>query len=305
MYCRNCGKETGDDVSVCPHCGASLDINAGKSGSITFSREISAFLKLIPAEIYIDGKKYGELMEKESRTVYLPYGTYSVEIGAELKPKGEAEITISADNPNPSCMFRLSARGKADWISRLPGSDGSERKNLTKILIFAIALLIVAVGAVSLFQFVKGKYGASDEYSVSFHPVSQQLGDWLIRVNDFSYSKTVLFDTLHECEAKEKYVYCIVSISVKNNGKEEKAFMPIVSANGELQALIKWDGGRYNRSELLLVDDPISSTPVAQDETITGNLIFEVPEEMQKSYEPPVLFIESDISEMTCELTRR
>lgn len=325
MYCKQCGKEIADDSVFCRYCGERFqESHEGKNqvGSITFYREKAASAALASAKISIDGKPYCELKNNERYTATLPHGTHTVDIKIAMNPTTTYTVFISSANPNPFFSFKVDMSGKAAVIgdSKDIVPTKKKAKNPAASILGVVILFVAIFVIISLGKSTKSNSSSdlsnttkADTATVSnlnetnkpsFTPVSGTVGNWEIKINDFSYSDSVSVGVLHEYEAKENSKYCIVSITVKNIGKEAATFLPIVYYGDTTTAKIKWNDLEYTRSNLVFSKDNLSSEDLNPLVSTNGNIAFELPNEVIESNTPPIIVFSYGSESLSFELIK-
>jgi hypothetical protein len=339
MYCSNCGKELADGSNFCPNCGGSTltaDAKLGvnnipQEGTITFKRERSIFAKSLKTKITVDGNVYGEIRENDELRIQLPFGTHHVELKTALNPPIRFQAIIDGQNSNILYPFTVEMSDKEICNNKRSasqnGSDpttnaGQKKKHmgcLSAICVVAIvmALFIVIVSVTSMdtsdtddvTEVSNNSQSEASEKLENTEPIftvsTGTVGDWEITVNDFYYSQSVSVGLLHEYRAEDNSQYCIINVTVKNIGNKAATFLPYISLGDETTAKIKWGDYEYIRSELVFSDDPLSNETLNPLVSATGNLAFELPDELINSETAPVLIIEAGGQSFTCELIKQ
>lgn len=325
-FCSKCGKEIADNVSFCPYCGNPVGVQPAQQetdGVIVFKRESSAVAKIVKTKIIVDNNIYGELKEDEQISVRLPFGYHNI----ELKANGNPSLTFQA-NLNANCKeiyypFKISMTGKPAFCgSEVPTASIQNTKPKKKKggCLSAVAAIFAIIAIIFIFASLGSKSKESSksssvvsktttqeqtQASPTFKPVTGNVDTWEVTVNDFDYKESVSVGLLSEYKAEENSKYCIVNITVKNCGKESDIFLPLIAFEGDTIAKVMWNGYEYTRSELLWSNDNLSSESLNPLVSTSGDLAFELPDEVIDSGVPPVLVIKSGVSVLECELIKQ
>ncbi len=328
MYCKSCGKEIADNSAFCQYCGASIQQSTvpayqptNQNGTITFYREKSAVAKLMSAKILIDGKTYGDIKENERCSATLPYGAYDVEIKVAMNPSASFTCILSPSNPNPFFAFKVDMTGKAAISGEqnkeiVPTKSKKTKKHgglLALIVIVLLAVILINLGKnsngntsnSSKTSTTDSSAGSASEKEQVFKPVSGTVGDWDIKVNEFTYSESVSVGLLHEYKAEDNCKYCVVNLTVKNNGKEAATFLPIITYGDATTAKVTWEDLEFVRSELVFSKDNLSTETLNPLVSTSGDIAFELPDDVIESDTPPTLIISNGYDTFSCELTKK
>ena len=112
-----------------------------------------------------------------------------------------------------------------------------------------------------------------------------KVGDWKIGANKASVKKKITNGKYHYFEAKKGNTFVIISLSVRNNGKQAETFLPRVGyENTMIQAVLYYkDKYEYVASELFSYDKDLVGTSIQPLDTEKGIIAFEVPKKVAKS----------------------
>ena len=93
-------------------------------------------------------------------------------------------------------------------------------------------------------------------------------------------------------------------MTVKNIGTESDVFLPIVVYGDKTEVTLIWGDYTYKRSELLFSEDSLTSSSMNPLVTSSGQIAFEIPDEVVKSGVPPVLVFKAGEEVRSCELKK-
>lgn len=120
MKCEKCGNEIKDGEKFCSGCGAKTEYADLVYGSLIVYRKKSIFGCAIPFKVYIDGNLKGSIVNGDTISLEIPYGTHKISFN---KPNSKVNriITISDDKKSvkftiKSDMFALALIAQAKII---------------------------------------------------------------------------------------------------------------------------------------------------------------------------------------------
>lgn len=319
MYCQKCGKELADNAAFCQYCGERFQPTSSamsQEGTITFYREKSAAAALVSAKISIDGTQCCGLKVNERHSVTLPYGMHTVVIKIATNPATTYTVFIGPTNPNLCFSFKVQMNGKTvvsgEEKAIVPMAK-KKAKNPAAIVLAIIALLVFFTFKTLNWSSSKNSIEAKDNVvstaettpNPTFQPVSGTVGNWEITVNDFSYTNSISAGVLHEYRSEENSKYCVVNITVKNIGQEMATFFPIVYYGNTTIAKIKWNDLEYTRSGLMFSKDNLSSEDLNPLVSTSGDVVFELPNEIIDSDTSPILVFSYGSDSLSFELVKK
>ncbi len=326
-YCSDCGAAIPEGGKFCTTCGKPTDTivapkttyqNTNTISTFTFKRMHSPYAQLVKTKIFADGKLYGSIKENEELVITLPTGSHTFELKTSSNPATVVTLSTSGVKPSVYYPFKLNISCKAIQCS--DNEKASKKSNkmgcllgafiLSMLVIFLVIVIAILGGDNStdsskLSTTTNNSIETTSEYITSFQPVSGEIGNWRFAVTDFYYTKSVSVGLLHEYSAKDGDQYCIINLSVKNIGKEMDTFLPYVTWNDDVKVKIRWKDYEYTRSELFWADDHISSETINPLVTVTGNIAFELPNEIINSDTSPVLVFILGNSEIKIPLEKK
>ena len=324
-FCQKCGAELSEGSKFCNNCGqeqfSSIIEPTNKEGSITFVRKPCATAKMIKTKVIIDGLEYGALKENEQLIVKLPFGSHSVSLKCGMNPTLSLPIHIDSTD-NILFPFKISMSGRPVRLgetnssvvrhSEVATGEKPKKKHtgmiVALLLVFATFGIIIAFGGEHSDSAETPKTTTTEKASAtaepSFAAYTNTVGNWEITVNDFYYTQNVSVGLIHEYRADEGSKYCIINVTVKNLGNEADTFLPYVVWEGDTVAKIKWEQYEYTRTELAWADDNLSSEALNPLVSTSGNIAFELPDEVIDSGTPPVLVITANGQTYECQLVK-
>lgn len=327
-YCQNCGSYVSEGTKFCASCGSSVVAKTpvvSTQGTLVFIRQPSSAAKAIKTKVIIDGLEYGQLKENERLEVSLPFGTHTVTLKCALNPALTQAVQIGSTN-NVFFTFKIGMNGKPKRIAESVGNStaSNPKKRSTAGIIAIIAVVLLVIFIISRMNNEPDTNNTTTTKTASsattprptatprptpaptpsFTEYTDSAGIWEITVNDFSYKNSISVGLLREYRSEDGSKYCVINLTVKNIGKEAATFLPYISWGDEAVAKIKWKDYEYIRSELLFVNDTLSSETLNPLVSTTGDIVFELPDEIIESDTPPVLVITAGGKKFTCELVK-
>lgn len=111
------------------------------------------------------------------------------------------------------------------------------------------------------------------------------VSDWKITVKKISSKKKIENGTYRVYKPDKGDSFIVVNLSVKNNGKEEAAFLPRIGYQDKMISakLIYKDEYEYMPTQLLSYDKDIVEKKVKPLATKKGIIVFEVPNKVAKN----------------------
>ena len=326
-FCQNCGAELPEGSNFCLKCGqAATNGNSRQEynynqGSITFIRKPCSVAKLMKTKVVVDGLEYGELKENEQLVVNLPYGVHSVTLKCAMNPALNVPVQIGSTN-TVFFPFKISMSGKPARINEPVNTvnsngvvtGGKPKKKKTGLIIFTIIAVFIIIGIIASSGDSTSSSTSTTKVTStpkptatpepSFTAYTGTVGNWEITVNDFYYTENVSIGLLREYRAEEGSKYCIINLTVKNLGNQSATFLPYIAYGNDTVAKIIWQQYEYTRSELIWADDNLSSETLNPLVSTSGNIAFELPNNVIESDTPPVLVIRANGQAFECELVK-
>lgn len=336
-FCKNCGADIGD-AKFCPHCGTAVEGSSGSSttntimfGRVNITRPSSANGAINPINVSIDGQNVRSLKNGEECSVDLPYGIHTLEVSALMNKSITGQVLLDGQHTTSDWTTKFGLNGLVLEQSNPYSGSGyvSKPKKKNRGLLIALGVIIglfviiMAIGgssrsnkstqpadnngtqsANSNSDGTKKASANTTEVRPAFKPVKGTLNNWEIIVNDFDYKKTISTGLITGYTASDGCQYCVVSLTVKNIGTESDVFLPIVVYGDKTEVTLIWGDYTYKRSELLFSEDSLTSSSMNPLVTSSGQIAFEIPDEVVKSGVPPVLVFKAGEEVRSCELKK-
>lgn len=282
-----------------------------------------------PARIYkiqVDGFDAGKLGSKSTIDIPATEGTHTVAFCWAGKTERIINVTLDENNPLAEINVSLDMMGKLNlslvigMSTATPQQEPRKKKigcfSVVGIVLSVILVIVViaAIGSVdSKDSQSSGKPSASSAVTTAptstsqpvFEPVGGTVSNWEITVNGFEYKDNVSVGLLHQYSSSENAKYCLVNVTVKNIGTESQTFLPYISFGNDPVAKVSWNGYEYTRSELLFANDMLSSEQLNPLVTATGDIVFDVPEDLINSDIPPTFIVNAGNETFSCELMKK
>lgn len=111
------------------------------------------------------------------------------------------------------------------------------------------------------------------------------VGDWKIKVTKISVKKKIENDSYRVYKPNKGEAFIVVNINVKNNGKEETAFLPRIGYQDKMISakIVYKSEYEYMPTQLLSYDKDIVDKKVKPLATKKGIIVFEVPKKVAKN----------------------
>lgn len=111
------------------------------------------------------------------------------------------------------------------------------------------------------------------------------IGDWEISVKKLSIQNKVKRSNGIYYQARKGKTYAVLSVTVKNNGKEDDTFLPYAGIKGKmLQALlVVQDKDEYKPTPLMGYSKDLATKKIKSSEKKSGIIVFEIPKKDGKN----------------------
>lgn len=342
-HCIYCGAELKPGAKYCPECGAEVTDNSSSTvstSSVTLERLKSSTANHLKARISINGKRFGELGVGDSLRINLAAGINTIEI--RVGGNKPLSMNINTIPGNQDIYFKVNSMGTPviceDDGTKMNSSAYEEnikvKKNTGRVIGTILLIPVILISAFIILGVIFSDSDSENSASKStqsepvqesteiadtpvqetpqtptepvFSPQTYTAGNWEITINDFQYKDSISSGLLTEYQAEENSKFCVVNLTVKNIGNEMDVFLPLVSFGDETSARINWNGYAYTPSvDVLNPNGSLFSETLNPLVSTSGDLIFEIPNEVIDSDTAPVLEINDAGSTMRCELTKR
>ena len=136
----------------------------------------------------------------------------------------------------------------------------------------------------------------------SLFPNSQDVGEWSITVNGFSFQNEISAGLITAYQAKDGNYYAVVDLSVMNNGTTADTFLPVISFDGGMNAKITYGKYEYDLTYLVGYEKNLVGEEFNPLISTDGAIVFEMPAQAENSSEPLYLVISDADSSATFQL---
>ena len=136
----------------------------------------------------------------------------------------------------------------------------------------------------------------------SLFPNSQDVGDWSITVNGFSFQNEISAGLITAYQAKDGNYYAVVDLSVMNNGTTADTFLPVISFDGGMNTKITYGKYEYDSTYLVGYERNLIGEEFNPLISTDGAIVFEMPAQAENSSEPLYLVINDADSSATFQL---